>query len=78
VPRSQNRLAVVAAAASLRDGAHAERVRQPQPELAAAFAAQGVDIGRAFPPLLGWARISIGLPEENARAQVVLRRVLAG
>jgi histidinol-phosphate aminotransferase len=108
--RSLNRLAVVAAAASLQDTVYAERVRRavadergrwvallkplglrhsdargnfiffdsgkPQPELAAAFAARGIDIGRAFPPLLGWARISIGLPEQNARARAVLREAI--
>lgn len=111
-PRSLNRLAVVAAAASLKDTPHAAHVRQavaaersrwlavlgelklrhsdargnfvffdagqPQPELAAAFAAHGIDIGRAFPPKLSWARISIGLPEHNARAQAVLRRLITG
>ncbi|MET0413369.1 MAG: aspartate aminotransferase, partial [Polyangiaceae bacterium] len=50
---------------------------RPQPELAAGFAAQGIDIGRPFPPRLGWARVSLGLPEQNARAQAVLRRLLA-
>jgi histidinol-phosphate aminotransferase len=109
-PRSLNRLALVAATASLRDEAYAERVRRavadergrwvallkelglrhsdaranfiffeggkPQPELAAAFAARGIDIGRPFPPLLGWTRISIGLPEQNAHARAVLRRAL--
>jgi histidinol-phosphate aminotransferase len=50
---------------------------RPQPELAAAFAAQGIEIGRAFPPLDTWARVSIGLPEENARAQRVLEKLVA-
>jgi histidinol-phosphate aminotransferase len=44
--------------------------------LAAAFLAEGVDIGRSFPPLDRWARISIGLPEENERAITVLRKIL--
>jgi histidinol-phosphate aminotransferase len=108
--RAQNRLAVVAAHASLRDDAYAQRVRRsvdeerrrwlavldelglrrsqasanfvffearrPQPELAAAFLARGIDIGRAFPPLEGWSRISIGLPVDNARAQSVLRQII--
>lgn len=111
-PRAQNRLAVLAARASLADGAYAERVRRrvaaervrwfdvldglglqrtqavgsfvffragrPQSELAAAFAQRGIDIGRAFPPLDDWARISIGLPEENTRAQQALRQIIAG
>lgn len=109
--RSQNRLAVVAARASLEDPAYAERVRRqvaeererwfelldslalrrsqaaanfvffhtgrPQPIVAAAFAERGIDIGRAFPPLDDWARISIGLPEENARARRALREILS-
>lgn len=108
--RSQNRLAVIAARASLGDDAYAERVRRsvsverarwfrvlkelglrfsdahgnfvffetrrPHAEVAAAFLTQGIDIGRAFPPLDRWARISIGLPAENARAQAALRRIL--
>ena len=42
---------------------------RPHREVAAALDARGVDIGRAFPPLDHWARISIGLPQENARAR---------
>jgi histidinol-phosphate aminotransferase len=48
----------------------------PQAELAAAFRQRGIDIGRGFPPLDQWARISIGLPAENARAQQALREIL--
>jgi histidinol-phosphate aminotransferase len=44
--------------------------------LAAAFLAQGIDIGRRCPPLDRWARISIGLPEENEHAIAVLRKFL--
>jgi len=109
--RSQNRLAVVAARASLEDAAYADRARRqvaeerarwfelldglsvkrsdavanfvfvragrPQASLAAAFAERGIDIGRAFPPLDDWARISIGLPEENARARRALREIMS-
>jgi histidinol-phosphate aminotransferase len=42
---------------------------RPHREVAAALDARGVDIGRAFPSLDHWARISIGLPQENARAR---------
>jgi len=49
---------------------------RPQPQLAASLRAQGVDIGRAHPPYTNWARITIGLPEENLRAQVALREAL--
>jgi histidinol-phosphate aminotransferase len=46
---------------------------RPQPALAAAMREQGVDIGRAHPPYTNWARITIGLPSENLRAQNALR-----
>jgi histidinol-phosphate aminotransferase len=48
----------------------------PQPKLAAAMLSQGIDIGRSHPPYANWARISIGLPEENRRAQAALRHAL--
>jgi histidinol-phosphate aminotransferase len=50
--------------------------RMPQPELAAALFSQGIDIGRPHPPYANWARVTIGLPEENQRAQAALRRTL--
>jgi len=49
---------------------HAKR---PQNELAAAMRERGIDIGRTFPPYTDWARITIGLPEENRAAQAALR-----
>jgi histidinol-phosphate aminotransferase len=42
---------------------------RPQQTVASALAAQGIDVGRAYPPLGTWVRISIGLPEENAIAR---------
>jgi len=48
-----------------------------QTEVAAAMLAKGIDIGRAHPPYTNWARITVGLPEENRRAQVALQQVLA-
>ena len=30
-------------------------------------------MGRAFPPYESWARISMGLPEENGQAQAAVR-----
>jgi histidinol-phosphate aminotransferase len=45
---------------------------RPQPALAAAMRERGVDIGRAHPPYTNWARITIGLPSENLRAQNAL------
>ncbi len=44
-------------------------------EVAAAFLAEGVQIGRSFPPLDRWIRITIGLPEENSLAIGVLRKL---
>lgn len=50
--------------------------RRPHGEIATAFAAHGVEIARAFPPYDTWARITIGLPEENLRAQQALRSIV--
>ena len=49
---------------------------RPHTEVQAAMRAQGVGIARAFPPMLDWARITIGLPEENELAREALRKVL--
>jgi histidinol-phosphate aminotransferase len=49
---------------------------RPQPVLAAAMRERGIDIGRAHPPYSNWARITIGLPSENLRAQNALRASL--
>lgn len=109
-PRDLNRLAVVAASASLRDPGYIERVRRavaaereawhafldqkklrhtpseanfvyfdagrPHAEVAQALQAEGIVIGRAFPPYDRWVRITIGLPEENARVRAVLAKNL--
>ncbi|MCU1259211.1 MAG: hypothetical protein JWO80_2096 [Bryobacterales bacterium] len=48
----------------------------PQKKLAAAMLRQRIDIGRAHPPYDNWARITIGLPEDNLRAQAALRDAL--
>ena len=50
----------------------------PQPKLAASMLAQGIDIGRAHHHMPNGARITIGLPEENQRAQAALRHALEG
>lgn len=50
--------------------------RRPQTEVRAALADRGIDIGRAFPLYDSWARISIGLPEENARARSAVKALL--
>jgi histidinol-phosphate aminotransferase len=109
-PHLFNRLAVVAALASLRDAGYLKPVvRQvsrerakwvdlfrelklnftpsrgnfvffetglPNAEFAAGMTRDGIEIGRAFPPYDRWARISIGLPEENASARAAVRRLL--
>lgn len=49
---------------------------RPHAAFAAAMRARGIDIGRMFPPLDTWARISIGLPAENANAQAALRAIM--
>jgi histidinol-phosphate aminotransferase len=51
-------------------------IGQPQPALAAAMRERGIDIGRAHPPYTNWARITVGLPAENLRAQNALRASL--
>jgi histidinol-phosphate aminotransferase len=48
----------------------------PHVDFASSLLREGVDIGRAFPPYDRWARISIGLPEENAVARAAVRRLL--
>jgi histidinol-phosphate aminotransferase len=49
---------------------------RPHREVATALLAKGIDIGRAHPPLDRWARISIGLPEENAIARAAIAELL--
>lgn len=50
---------------------------KPQREVAAALAREGIAIGRDFPPLGDWTRITIGLPEENRAARAALSRFLS-
>jgi histidinol-phosphate aminotransferase len=109
-PHLFNRLAVAAAAASLRDAGYVAGVTRqvaqeretwfqlfrdlklkftpssgnfvffetgrPHAEFAAALLKEGVEIGRAFPPYELWARVSIGLPEENAMARAAVSKSL--
>ena len=49
---------------------------RPQQTIAAALAAQNIEIGRAQPPLDNWVRISIGLPDENAIARKAVAALL--
>lgn len=39
--------------------------------------AEGVQVARPFPPMLDWARITIGLPEEMTACHAALKKVLA-
>jgi histidinol-phosphate aminotransferase len=48
----------------------------PHAQFAASLLKDGIDIGRSFPPYDRWARISIGLPHENARARAAVRHLL--
>jgi histidinol-phosphate aminotransferase len=48
----------------------------PNAQFAAALLQEGIEIGRAFPPYERWARISIGLPAENAIARAAVRKSL--
>lgn len=49
---------------------------RPHAEFASRMMAEGVGVARAFPPLTEWARLTIGLPDENALARAALRKVL--
>lgn len=53
------------------------RTGMPVKDFQAKMAAEGVLVGRPFPPLHDWSRITIGLPEEMARCHAALRKVLA-
>lgn len=53
------------------------RSGMPAADFIARMRAEGIEVGRAFPPLLDWARISIGLPGEMAACHRALRKVLA-
>src|SRR6202051_4229973 len=109
-PHLFNRLAVIAAAASLQDASYVAGVTRqvtqerekwfelfrelklnftpsrgnfvffetgmPNAKFAAALLKDGVAIGHAFPPYDRWARISIGLPHENAIARAAVRKSL--
>lgn len=49
---------------------------RPHQVVAAALAAQGIEVGSGYPALDTWVRISIGLPEENAIARRAVARLL--
>jgi len=51
-------------------------VKRPAKEFRDACERMGVTIGRDFPPLTNWARISIGTTEEMRVANDVFKKVL--
>jgi histidinol-phosphate aminotransferase len=53
------------------------RTGLPVQDFIAKMRAEGVEVGRPFPPMNDWARISIGLPEEMDACHRALRKVLA-
>ena len=53
------------------------RTGMPAPEFIAKMRAQGIEVGRPFPPMLDWARVTIGLPDEMEKCHRALRAVLA-
>ncbi len=48
----------------------------PHAKFSAALMEKGVEIGRVFRPYEDWARISIGLPQENSIARAAVRQLL--
>lgn len=48
----------------------------PVKDFVAKMRAEGIEVGRPFPPLLEWARITVGLPEEMEACHRALRKVL--
>nr|WP_067058538.1 histidinol-phosphate transaminase [Mucilaginibacter sp. L294] len=50
-------------------------IGKPYNEVAAKFKQEGIIIARSFAPYATWIRITIGLPEENSKAQRVVRQL---
>jgi len=50
-------------------------VNKPYDEVNGKFKAAGITIARSFPPYNTWIRITIGLPEENIKAQEVVKQL---
>lgn len=49
---------------------------KPHGEVQERLKREGILIGRAYAPYTTWIRITIGLPEENAKAQSVIREIV--
>ena len=52
------------------------RPKQPADSVRAAFASAGITVGRAFPPLGDWVRVTVGTRAENDRVIHVLSALL--
>jgi histidinol-phosphate aminotransferase len=53
-------------------------IRRPVAEVIPMFRERGVLVGRAFPPMTDYMRVSIGLESENARFMTAYRQVFTG
>jgi histidinol-phosphate aminotransferase len=53
-------------------------IRRPVQEVIPMFRERGVLVGRAFPPMNDWMRVSVGLEEENARFVSAFRQIFTG
>jgi histidinol-phosphate aminotransferase len=53
-------------------------IRRPVTEVIPLFRDRGVLVGRAFPPMNDWMRVSIGLDTENARFMTAYRQIFTG
>jgi histidinol-phosphate aminotransferase len=51
-------------------------INKPYDDVNAKFKKAGITIARSFPPYNTWIRITIGLPDENLRAQEVVRQLV--
>jgi len=48
---------------------------RPSSEFRSAFRERGVAVGRDFPPMLDWLRVSVGNEEENERFMHALQEI---
>lgn len=53
-------------------------IRRDAAEFAKACRAAGVLVGRPFPPLTTWSRVSLGTMDEMERAATVFKKILRG
>jgi histidinol-phosphate aminotransferase len=53
-------------------------IRRPVTEVIPSFRDRGVLVGRAFPPMNDWMRVSIGLDTENAKFTSAFRQIFTG